>query len=110
MNEAKFHCILDLNYLFSAIRFTKTSERQINIEIFEQFFNHEKQCFDCLIDDEDAFLCEIDEKGRKKKLDILIDFMYNSELLEFLALIKECRQLCEEYWAKFVEKNEHSMH
>lgn len=35
MNEAKFHCILDLNYLFSAIRFTKTSERQINIEIFE---------------------------------------------------------------------------
>ena len=41
-NEAKFHAILDLNYLFSCIRFTKMSERQINIEIFEQAFNFDK--------------------------------------------------------------------
>ena len=66
--------------------------------------------FETLVDNEDAYLCEIDEKNKKKKLDLIIDFTYNSELIEFLALIKECRQLCEEYWAKFVEKNELSMH
>ena len=41
-NEAKFLAILDLNYLFSCIQFTKMSERQINIEIFEQEFNFDK--------------------------------------------------------------------
>lgn len=52
----------------------------------------------------------MDEKNRKKKLDLIIDFMYNSEMQEFLGLIKECRQLCEEHWNNYILKNEHTMH